>query len=119
MAIDFPAHVCAEGLGNCVGFLAQIHGYMMFKAHLADVLHEVLEIRYLHHAVAAERFELVVCEFALACIGTDNAGDIVRGCSAEGCLVGGYLADDGAIGVFLADGAGDNLLIVHPGTFEE
>jgi hypothetical protein len=113
VSVDVPGEVVTEGLGDCVGLLAEVDGDVVLEAHSADVLHQVLEVLDFHYGEAAESVELVVSELALADVGGDNTGVIVGGGSAEGSLVRGYPADDGPVGVVFADCAGDDLLIVH------
>lgn len=113
VSVEFPCHICVEGFCDCVCFLRDIYGDVVLEAHLAYVLHKELEVWDFHYAVAAEGIELVVCELAFAHVSADDAGGVVGGGSAEGRLSGCYRPDDGTISVVLADGAGDNLLVVH------
>jgi len=56
MSINFPAHIVIEGFSEGVGFLADIDSNMMFKASSAYILHEGLQIMYLHYTVAAQMY---------------------------------------------------------------
>ena len=119
MPINFPAHVIVEGFGDCISFLRHTDSDVVFETSLADVLQKGLEVGNFHHAVAAEGIKFVICKFTLANVNADNTSGIIGGGSAESCLAGFYPADDGAEGVFLADGACNNLLVVHLWVLEE
>ena len=66
MPIHFPAHIGIERLGNGIRLLGHAHRNMVFIAHLADIFHQPLHIRDFHHAIAAERIELVLGKLTLA-----------------------------------------------------
>jgi len=119
VAVDVPSHVVSECFCYGVCFLGEVYGDVVLESHFADVLHEVLEVGYFHDAVAAEGLELVVRESAVAGVCGYDAGGVVGGRSAECCPVGGDSAGYGSVGAVLADGSGDDCLVVHLRGLEE
>jgi len=113
VSIDFPAHIGIECFGDCVSFLGEVYGDVVFETHVADVLHKVLEVVYFEDAVSAEGIEFVVGEFALSNVAGYQPRRVVGGSSAEGRFCGFDSSGDSPEGVFFSDGAGDDFLVIH------
>lgn len=65
------------------GDRGEICGDVMLEAVLADVTEKFLEMRDFYHAGAAEGFERIVGEFALADVAGTFSGEIVGGEARE------------------------------------
>lgn len=113
MVVDAPAEVLAQGFFDGVGDFAEVGGDVMFVAVLTDVGQQLLEIGNLHDAVPAKRGQLVIGEPPLASVGNHAAVAVVGRDAAVGERAGFDSADDCAVGVLFANGAGDNFLVVH------
>ena len=119
MAINVPAEVIGKGILDGACDQAAVGGHMMFKAVLADVAQEFLQILDLKDTVSAEGLQLVVRETAFADIGFDLTQLVIGGDAREGEGAGSDLSAKGAVGVVLANSAGDNVLVLHLCTGEE
>ena len=113
MPINLPAHVIIERFGDDIGFLADIYGSVVLKAGLTDILHERLQVRDFHNAVAAKSFEFVVCEFALAGINTYDTGWVIGGGSAKSGFIRSNPADYCTICIFFTNRTSDDFLVIH------
>src|SRR5580658_3469507 len=91
----------------------------MFEAVFTDVPQELLQAGNFNHPGPAEGFERIVGEGPAAGIATDFAARVVRREAREAHGAGFYLANAGAEGVLLTDGAGDDGLEVHFHVTEE
>src|ERR1700722_18028128 len=85
----------------------------MLKAALADKAQQLLQVRDLDYACAAERVQRVVGEASFAYVAAHLAGSIVSGEAGETHLLGFDQAHTGSEGIFLAHGAGNDLLKIH------
>ncbi len=80
---------------------------------------QLLQLRNLRHARAAEGFERIVGEAARARVAANHAAPIVGGVARKAHRARLHAAHAGAEGVFLAHRAGNDLLVIHPHIFEE
>ena len=119
MAINVPAEVVGKGILDGGGDQAAVGGHMVFKAVLADIAQEFLQVLYFKDTVSAEGLQLVVRETAFADIGFDLTQLVVGGDAREGEGTRRDLPAKGAVGVVLANGAGDDVLVLHLCAAEE
>ena len=117
--VHLPAEVLAGGLVDGGGGVGEVGGDVVLEAVFADVAEEVLHVGDLDDAGAAEGVEGIVGEGALADVAADLAGEVVGGEAGEAHGAGFDGAVERAVGVLLADGAGDDLLEVHLYAFVE
>src|SRR3989344_8424714 len=108
MMINIPALGTGEGCGDGASHQGLGRGDVMLEAFTADELQELLKTKHGDHAVTAEGVELLTGEVALTDVSTYLAIVVVGAHPAIGERSGRHRADDGAIGVFPADRAGDD-----------
>src|SRR6185437_14035847 len=92
---------------------------MVLEAFSANVLQQLLQFRNLRHAGATEGFKWIVGEAPRPRVAADNSAPVVSGVARKAHRAGLHPAHAGTEGVRLADGAGDDLLVVHAYIFEE
>src|ERR1035441_6581506 len=119
MPVDVPTEILRRGLMHHPENLRKIGGGVMLKALLADHAQQILQVRDLHHASAAERLERIVGEPAAAHIAAHLAKPVVGGEAREGHGRRFHAAHASAKCIQLADGARDDLLEIHPHIREE
>src|ERR1700757_3008544 len=91
----------------------------MLESTLADEAEEFLQPGNSDDARAAKSFQRIVGEFAFADVAADLAVEVVGGEAEVAHGSGFHSSDASAEGVFLADGSGDDLLVVHLDVGEE
>src|SRR5208337_3271339 len=99
--------------------IAEVSGHMVLEALAADVLEQLLQLRNLGHARAAEGLQRIVGELSGAGISANHAAAIVSGVARKAHCAGLDAAHTGPKGVLLAHRAGNNLLVVHADILEE
>src|SRR5262249_55314925 len=119
MLIHVPLHIRLERIADGVRHGRPRRRDMVLESALADHPKQRLKLRNLDDPVAAERLEHIVGEAPLADVRRNRALEIVGRYAAVAERAGRHAADDRAEGVLFADGAGDDLLIVHPLLDEE
>src|SRR6266576_5611904 len=91
----------------------------MFEAAFTDITKKFLQLRNLHNAGAAKRFQRIVGKISFADIAADFPFTIVRRDANKTHSAGLDSPHAGAKGVFLPDGSGDDLLEVHAHILEK
>src|SRR5215470_11308116 len=86
---------------------------MVFPSILADEPKQLLKLRHFDDAVATKCVQPILGEAPLSHVGNDSASQIVSGNSTVGERTGGDSSDNGPECILLADGAGDDLLVIH------
>src|SRR5271168_860861 len=119
VGVNVPAEIAGGGFVDGRGYRGEICGDVMFEAVFADVAEQFLEVRDFYYAGAAERFEGIVGEGALAYVAGNFSGAVVGGEARETHGTAFDAADAGAEGVVFADGAGDDFLKVHADILEK
>src|SRR5580704_2229269 len=119
MVVDVPAEIAGGGFVDGMRYRGEICGYVMFEAVFADVAEQFLEMRDFYYAGAAESFEGIVSELALANISGDFACEVVGGETRETHRAALDAPYAGTESVVLADGAGDDFLKVHADVLEK
>src|SRR5688572_10465849 len=119
MMIDLPPKIFRRSLMQCPGGCREAAGNVMFESILADVAKQALQPRNLDYTCAAEGFERIGGEGALAHIAADFPAQIVGGKARVTHGAGFDTADARSKGIRLADRTRDDLLEIHPDTFEE
>jgi hypothetical protein len=105
--------------GSDLDDIAEVGGYMMLESLAADVLQQLLQLGNLGHARAAEGGQRIVGELARSDIAADYTATIVGRVARIAHRAALDAAHAGAEGVFLAHGAGNDLLEVHLDFVEE
>src|SRR5438046_1809760 len=83
MVVHCPPQILPARFGQHVGGVRTIHGDVMLKAIVADVMHQFLETRDFRDGAMAEGFKFVICSFTLTNVAADNASGVV---GAEPCI---------------------------------
>ena len=115
---DAPAQV-ARGASCTAARRRQVGRDVVLEAVFADVAQQALQVGDADYAGAAEGVERIVGEFAFADVAADLAFAVVGGEAGEAHGPGFDQAHAGAVSVFAAHGAGDDLLEIHLDGFEE
>src|SRR6185312_8725271 len=119
VVVHFPAEVADGGFVHRVCGLGEVGGDMMLESSFADVAQKLLHFGNADDAGSAEGFERVLGKLAFPDVAANFSGELVGGEAAVGHGSGFDATDDGAVGVLFADGAGDDLLVVHDYVGEE
>src|SRR5437016_5891270 len=113
MVIYSPAEVGGQGVVDGFGDGHLGSSDVVFEAVLADIAQEFLELRNLDHAVAAKGIERIGGKLPLPDITGDATAKIIGRNAAISERPRADAADDRAIGVFFANCAGNDFLIIH------
>src|SRR5437879_9910418 len=108
MPMRLPAQISGQGVFDGVRHRGLGGGDVMLVTVPADELEQFLKFRNLNHAVSAKCVQLVLGKTAFAQVGANAAIDIIRRNAAISKRSGTDAPDDGAVGVLLADGPGDD-----------
>src|ERR1051326_704258 len=113
MMVHLPTQISRQGVFDGVRHRSLGGGDVMLEAVAADELEKLLEFGDLDHAVAAKGIELVFGEATLAYVTLDFAANIIGRNAAVRERPGTDAANNCAVGVLLADSAGDDFLVIH------
>ena len=75
--INLPAEIVAKSFRECPGTVRTIHSGVVFKALLADVLHEGPEPRNRHDRFGREGIKRIVGENTITYVGADGSRQII------------------------------------------
>src|ERR1022692_2006310 len=113
MVMHIPTQIPRGCFMHRPGYGRKVRRHVMLEAALTNETQQLLEMRDARHAGAAEGIQGIVGELAFPDVAADLAFAIVGGKARKTHRPALDAADAGAVGVVLAHGAGDDLLIVH------
>src|SRR5690242_16917932 len=113
MLVHVPVQIPGGGFIDGGSNTRQVGGHVMLKTVFADVVQQLLHLGDFDYAGAAESVQRVIGKSAFAHISAHLAGCVVGGEAGKAHLFRLDQSHAGAESVFLAHGAGDNLLEIH------
>src|ERR1700730_7748441 len=86
---------------------------MMLESIFTDIAQQLLHLRNFDHPSTAKRLQRIVGKSAASYVSANLPRRIVRRKASKAHCAGLHLADTGTKSIFLANGAGDNRLVIH------
>src|ERR1700722_2491703 len=117
--VCIPAEISTARLMNYSTNSGEIRGDMVLESVFANVVKKLLHSRNLDDPGAAKSFQRIIRERSPADVSTNSSRLVIR---REACIAhraGFNAAHAGTEGIVLANGTGDDLLIVHLDVTEE
>ncbi len=111
VAVDFKAHIIAQGFFQNIGHMAAADGDVMLKAIVANVVHQILKALHMAQRQAALGGDRIVAEIAFAYIALDLAVFIVGGDLGKGHGTGRNLGLARAEALVRADGGAQHVQV--------
>jgi len=100
--VDLPSQIIFGSFLNDIGDGIAHHGNMMFKAVLAQVIHQSLQVIYLADGDTAIHFKRIICKIPFSEIAFDSADPFIRRDTEIGKRAGGYFSFHGTEAVLFA-----------------
>src|ERR1700738_451164 len=119
MPVRFPSEISNGGFIEHAVNRREIRGHMVLESIFTDVAQKSLHSRNFYYSRAPKRFQRIIRKLACAYVATNSSGAVVRGKARVTHRPGLNASHAGSEGIVLADGACDDLLIVHLAVPEE